>query len=59
MALFIGIFTALVIINALLLIFSTSLRYPAGRRERRRTIGTAKSRIYPLNARDSEYQEAV
>ena len=59
MALFIGIFTALVIINALLLIFSTSLRYTAGRRENRRTIGAAKSRIYPLNVGDSEYQEAV
>ena len=59
MAFFIGLFSALVIINALLLIFSTSLRYPAGRRENQRSVRTAKPRIYPLNVRDSEYQEAV
>jgi hypothetical protein len=56
MALFIGIFVALVVINVLLLIFSSSLRYPANRREKTRT---AKSRIYPLKVQDSEYQEAV
>ena len=59
MALFIGIFSALVIINILLLIFSSSLRYSSGRRESRQTAKTTKSRIYPLNVRDSKYQEAV
>ena len=59
MALFIGIFIALVVINVFLLIFSTSLRYPAGRRESRPQIKAPKSRIYPLKLRDSEYPEAV
>jgi len=59
MALFIGIFVALVIINTLLLIFSSSLRYPPNRRESRPQTKAPKSRIYPLKVRDSEYQEAV
>jgi len=59
MALFIGIFIALVVINVLLLIFSSSLRYPVGRRESGRTVRPSKSKIYPLNVRDSKYQEAV
>jgi hypothetical protein len=59
MALFIGIFVALVVINILLLIFSSSLRYPAGRRESRPQVKVPKSRIYSLKMGDSEYQEAV
>ena len=56
---FIGIFVALVIINILLLIFSTSLRYSTGRRESRGKIKAPKTSIYTLKAADSEYQEAV
>jgi hypothetical protein len=59
MALFIGIFIALVVINILLLIFSSSLRYRADRRESRPQVRVPKSRIYSLKVRDSEYQEAV
>lgn len=59
MALFIGIFVALVVINALLLIFSSSLRYPARRRESRPQTKVPKTRIYPLKVGDSQYQEAV
>ena len=60
MALFIGIFIALVVINALLLIFSSSLRYTAAsRKEGRERIKAPKSTIYPLKVRESEYQEAV
>ncbi len=59
MALFIGIFVALVLINVLLLVFSTSLRYPAGNRKSREKSPAPKSQIYPLKVSDPDYQEAV
>lgn len=59
MALFIGIFIALVVINILLLVFSTSLRYSTDRQESREKISAPKSGIYPLKVSDSKYQEAV
>ena len=59
MALFIGIFIALVIINVLLLVFSTSLRYSTGSKERGGKLNAPKSEVYPLKVSDSKYQEAV
>lgn len=59
MALFIGIFVALVVINILLLIFSSSLRYTQNRKEGRDKVRVPKPAIYPLKPRESEYQEAV
>ncbi len=59
MALFIGIFIALVVINILLLVFSTSLRYSTGRQESSEKIKAPKSGIYSLKVQDSKYQEAV
>lgn len=49
----------MVVINILLLIFSSSLRYTQNRKESREKIRVRKPSIYPLKARESEYQEAV
>jgi hypothetical protein len=59
MAVFIGIFISLIIINILLLVFSTSLRSSTGRKLSRGKNPAAKSEIYQLKVSDSKYQEAV
>ncbi|MFZ9003408.1 MAG: hypothetical protein ACO20F_10475 [Robiginitalea sp.] len=59
MALFIGIFVALVVINIVLLAFSTSLRYSSGRQESPGKVKAPKQGIYPLKVSDSNYQKAV
>ena len=59
MAVFIGIFISPIIINILLLVFSTSLRSSTGRKLSRGKKPAAKSGIYQLKVSDSKYQEAV
>jgi hypothetical protein len=59
MAVFIGIFISLILINILLLVFSTSLRSSTGRKVGQEKKPAAKSGIYQLKVSDSKYQEAV
>jgi hypothetical protein len=59
MAIFLGIFATLVVINVLLLVFSSTRRRPAVQSGKRKTAPASKSPIYPLKASDTKYQEAV
>ncbi len=59
MAVFLGIFAALVVINVLLLVFSSTRRKPAVPSGKSKPPPVSKSPIYPLKATDTEYQEAV
>lgn len=58
MATFIGIFIALVLINILLLVFSTSLRFSQPRKKEEASLAR-KARVYSLKGLDTKYQEAV
>ncbi len=59
MAVFIGIFATLVVINVLLLVFSSTRRKPAVPSGKSKSSPVSKSPVYPLKATDTKYQEAV
>jgi hypothetical protein len=59
MAEFIGIFATLVVINVLLLVFSSTRRHPAAQTGKSKNTPASKSPVYPLKASDAKYQEAV
>lgn len=60
MVLFFGIFGFLTLINVLLLVFSTSLRWnpPVEKKQASRSEAPG-ARVYAIGSLDSKYQEAV
>ncbi|MDG1572299.1 hypothetical protein OZ410_08230 [Robiginitalea sp. M366] len=59
MVVFFTIFTAVVLLNALLLIFSTSVRFQRKNRSRSASLPTLKLKNLRLDTLDSEYRKAV
>jgi hypothetical protein len=59
MALFIWIFTSLIVVNILLLVFSNSLRSPNRAAESREKADSPRESVYSFSAVESELEKAV
>ena len=59
MTLFLVIFIGLVVVNALLLAFSSSVSKPLGYRQGRAEQAGAGYKIYPFHSLDREFRKAV
>ncbi len=59
MALFLGIFAFLILLNVLLLVFSNSLRWTPAEKGHEVRSKAPRARVYSIRSLDSKYQEAV